>query len=120
MWWQGIDVPTAIAELGDAIFHFHAKDVSINVPNRNRNGVLDTKSYREMAQRSWLFRSVGWGHSEIEWKGILSALRLIGYDYVVSIEHEDALASVHEGLSSAMGMLSRMLLKEPAVEPWWA
>jgi sugar phosphate isomerase/epimerase len=120
LWWQGIDIPTAIAALGDSIFHFHGKDVAINEAMRNRNGVLDTKSYREMAQRSWLFRSVGWGHSELEWKRIVSALRLAGYDYVMSIEHEDALASTHEGLSSAIAMLSRVLLKEPPVDAWWA
>jgi sugar phosphate isomerase/epimerase len=120
LWWQGVDIPAAIAALGDAIFHFHAKDVAINPTMRNVNGVLDTKSYREMASRSWLFRSVGWGHSEVEWKQIVSALRLAGYDYVLSIEHEDALASTHEGLSSAIGLLSRVLLKEPAVEAWWA
>ena len=62
------------------------------------NGVIDTKSYRRMTERSWLFRSVGWGHDELEWKRIVSALRLAGYDYVMSIEHEDALASVDEGL----------------------
>ena len=119
LWWQGIDIPTAITDLGKSIFHFHAKDVAINEAMRNRNGILDTKSYREMAQRSWLFRSVGWGHSELEWKRIASALRHAGYDYVMSIEHEDALASTHEGLSSAISMLSRVLLKEPPVEPWW-
>ena len=120
LWWQGIDIPTAIAELGDAIFHFHAKDVAIHRTMRDRNGVLDTKSYREMSQRSWLFRSVGWGHGELEWKEIVSGLRLAGYDYVMSIEHEDALASTHEGLSSAIAMLSRVLLKQPPVDAWWA
>jgi sugar phosphate isomerase/epimerase len=120
LWWQGIDIPAAIAALGDAIFHFHAKDVAIHTAMRDVNGVLDTKSYREMAKRSWLFRSVGWGHGELEWKRIASALRLVGYDYVMSIEHEDALASTHEGLSSAISMLSRVLLKEPPVEAWWA
>ena len=73
-----------------------------------------------MRERSWIFRSVGWGHSEIEWKNIATALRMTGYDYVMSIEHEDALASAHEGLSSAVGMLSRILLKEQAAEAWWA
>jgi sugar phosphate isomerase/epimerase len=120
LWWQGIDIPVAIAALGEAVFHFHAKDVAIHGSMRDVNGVLDTKSYREMAKRSWLFRSVGWGHSELEWKRIASALRLAGYDYVMSIEHEDALASTHEGLSSAISMLSRVLLKEPPVEAWWA
>ena len=119
MWWQGIDIPTAIAALGDAIFHVHAKDVAMHPGNKARNGVLDTKSYAQMAERSWLFRSVGWGHGELEWKAIVSALRLAGYDGVLSIEHEDALASVYEGLSSAVAMLSRVLLREPPVEAWW-
>ena len=119
LWWQGMDIVTAIAALGPAIHHVHAKDVAMQPANRDRNGVLDTKSYAQMAERSWLFRSVGWGHGELEWKAIVSALRLAGYDGVLSIEHEDALLSVHEGLGSAVAMLSRVLLREPPVEPWW-
>jgi sugar phosphate isomerase/epimerase len=60
------------------------------------------------------------GHGELHWKAIASALRLVGYDYVISIEHEDALASPHEGLSSAISTLSKILLTEPASEAWWA
>jgi sugar phosphate isomerase/epimerase len=120
LWWQGMDIPTAIAALGEAIFHVHAKDVALHPANIARNGVLDTKSFTRMAERSWLFRSVGWGHSELAWKAIVSALRLVGYDYVLSIEHEDALASMHDGLDSAVSLLSRVLLREPPVEAWWA
>ena len=87
--------------------------------NRAVNGVIDVKSYTRMAERSWLFRSVGWGHGELEWKRIVSALRLVGYDYVVSIEHEDALASIDEGLRAAVEMLHRVVLTEPPVTPWW-
>jgi len=117
--WQGVDVAVAIRSLGDAIFHVHAKDVALDRPNVAVNGVIDAKSYRRMAERSWLFRSVGWGHDEFEWKRIVSALRLSGYDYVMSIEHEDALASVDEGLRTAVETLSRALLTEPPVEAWW-
>jgi sugar phosphate isomerase/epimerase len=117
--WQGVDVPAAIRALGDAIFHVHAKDVALDLRNVAVNGVIDTKTYRRMAERSWLFRSVGWGHDELEWKRIVSALRLAGYDYVMSIEHEDALASVDEGLKAAVDMLSRVILTEPPVEAWW-
>jgi sugar phosphate isomerase/epimerase len=117
--WQGVDAPAAIRALGDAIFHVHAKDVALNPQNVAVNGVIDTKTYRRMADRAWLFRSVGWGHGELEWKRIVSALRLTGYDYVMSIEHEDALASVDEGLQAAVDLLSRVILTEPPVDAWW-
>lgn len=117
--WQGVDVPTAIRALGDAIFHVHAKDVALDPHNVAVNGVIDTKTYRRMAERSWLFRSVGWGHDELEWKRIVTALRLGGYDDVMSIEHEDALASVDEGLRAAVDLLSRVILTEPPVNAWW-
>jgi sugar phosphate isomerase/epimerase len=117
--WQGVDVPSAIRALGPAIFHVHAKDVYLDRQNVAVNGVLDTKTYRRMAERSWLFRSVGFGHDEFEWKRIVSALRLSGYDYVMSIEHEDALASIDDGLKAAVDVLSRAILTEPPVEAWW-
>jgi hypothetical protein len=37
----------------------------------------------------------------------------------MSIEHEDALASIDEGLTQAVNMLSRVLLNEPPAEAWW-
>jgi len=37
----------------------------------------------------------------------------------MSIEHEDALASIDEGLGAAVDLLSRVILTEPAVEAWW-
>ncbi len=117
--WQGVDVPAAIRVLGPAIFHFHAKDVAMDRRNVAVNGVIDAKSYREMPERSWLFRSVGWGHDLLTWKEIMTALRLIGYDYVVSIEHEDALASIDEGLASAIDFLKRAILTEQPAEAWW-
>jgi sugar phosphate isomerase/epimerase len=117
--WQGMDPAVTIRALGEAIFHVHAKDVALNPANVARNGVLDTRTYRNLGERAWLFRTVGWGHDELTWKQIVSALRVAGYDYVVSIEHEDALASVDEGLRSAVALLHRVLLTEPPVEAWW-
>jgi len=119
LWWQGVDIPSAIAALADSIHHVHAKDVLLNPPAIARNGVLDTKNYLKMQDRSWTFRSVGWGHDDLQWKGIISALRLAGYDSVLSIEHEDAVASIHEGLRSAVNFLSPLILREPPAQPWW-
>jgi sugar phosphate isomerase/epimerase len=119
LFWQGVDIPSAIRALDDSIYHVHAKDLAFDRANTAVNGVIDVKSYRRMNERSWLFRSVGWGHDELQWKLIVSALRLAGYDYVISIEHEDALASVDQGLRAAVDLLSRVVLTEPPVDAWW-
>ena len=84
---------TAIRTLGDSILHFHAKDTRIDPINAKLNGVLDMTSYREMNERSWIFRNVGYGHGEETWRDIVSDLRMAGDDGVLSIEHEDGLMS---------------------------
>jgi sugar phosphate isomerase/epimerase len=119
LFWQGVDIPAAIRALGDCIFHVHAKDLAFDRQNVAVNGVLDVKSYRRMRERSWLFRSVGWGHDALTWKQIISALRVAGYDYVISIEHEDALLSVEEGLQAAVDLLRGVVVTEPPADPWW-
>lgn len=118
--WQGMDPIAVIRALGDAIFHVHAKDTKIDKYNTARTGVLDTKPYADEINRSWIFRSVGYGNDEIYWKDMVSNLRLIGYDHVLSIEHEDSLMSQNEGLSKAVEMLKRVLIKESPAEMWWA
>ena len=73
-----------------------------------------------MSERSWLFRSVGYGHDEFYWKKIISALRMVGYDGVISIEHEDGLMSVKEGLEKAVSVLKDAIIYEdPVNEHWW-
>jgi sugar phosphate isomerase/epimerase len=122
LFWQGIDLEVAIAELGraGAIFHTHAKDTSINPRNAALNGVLDTVPMAEVGRRSWIFRTVGYGHGELEWRRILTALRLAGYDDVLSIEHEDALLSVDEGFRKGVAFLRSVMPTEPALsDAWW-
>jgi sugar phosphate isomerase/epimerase len=119
LFWQGVDIPQAIRALGPAIFHFHAKDVTVDRQNVAVNGIIDPKSYRGMVERAWLFRSVGWGHDLLVWKEIVTALRLHGYDYVISLEHEDALASVDEGFATAIDTLKRALLRDQPADAWW-
>jgi sugar phosphate isomerase/epimerase len=118
--WQGIDPLLAVRELRDAIFHVHAKDVYVDRHNTARNGVLDTKHYNRFAERSWSFRSVGYGQGEKFWRDFVSALRIAGYDGVLSIEHEDGLASIEEGLSKAVEVLRAVVLRDAPSEMWWA
>ncbi|MEK3890485.1 sugar phosphate isomerase/epimerase family protein [Bacillus sp. FSL K6-3431] len=118
--WQGMDPVNSIKALGDALYHFHAKDTRIDPLNNSYNGVLDTKSYRDIANRSWVFRTVGYGHGEDVWREIISALETIGYNGSVSIEHEDGLMSVDEGYTKAVTFLKDMIIKEGAKDLWWA
>jgi len=120
LFWQGIDPVAAIRYLGDAIFFFHAKDTKVDEINTKVNGVLDTKHYGDEINRSWIFRSVGYGHDEQTWKDIMSALRMVGYDGMISIEHEDSLMSVPEGLGKAIDMLKRVMMFEKNGGMWWA
>ncbi|MBQ3078494.1 MAG: sugar phosphate isomerase/epimerase [Clostridia bacterium] len=120
LFWQGINPVNAIRYLGDAIFYFHAKDTKIDEINTAINGVLDTKHYGDEINRAWIFRSVGYGHSEEVWKDIMSALRMVGYDGMISIEHEDSLMSVPEGLGKAIDMLKRVMMFENNGGMWWA
>jgi sugar phosphate isomerase/epimerase len=72
-----------------------------------------------MLDRAWQFRTVGFGHDLKTWADIISTLRLVGYDYVVSIEHEDGLMSVDEGFTKAVQNLQQVLIREPLAEMWW-
>ena len=122
LFWQGIDVEAAIAELGraDAIVHTHAKDTAIQPRNAAVNGVLDTVPMARIGERSWIFRTVGHGHSELDWRRIIIALRMAGYDDVLSIEHEDALMSIDEGFRTGVAFLRSVMPTEPAMtEGWW-
>ncbi len=118
--WQGMDPVRVIRELGDCIFHFHAKDTRIDPYNTALNGVLDTGHYGNENARSWIFRTVGYGSDHQLWRDIMSALRMVGYDYVVSIEHEDSLMSPDEGLSKAIAFLKQVMITEESGGMWWA
>ncbi|MDQ3170410.1 MAG: TIM barrel protein, partial [Acidobacteriota bacterium] len=120
MIWQQVDVTSAIRALAGSIFHVHAKDCRVDTSNTMANGVLDAKSYTREIERSWIFRTVGYGSDTLFWKDMVSSLRMAGYDHVVSIEHEDSLMSGDEGLKKAVAFLKPLLIAEPAGAAYWA
>jgi sugar phosphate isomerase/epimerase len=120
MFWQGIDPCTAVRALGEAVFHVHAKDTRLYDVNYKVNGVLDTKPYSDEKNRSWIFRTVGYGHGADFWGDLISTLQMMGYNDVLSIEHEDSLMSIDEGVSKAAGLLNQLMIKEKLTEMWWA
>jgi sugar phosphate isomerase/epimerase len=119
MFWQGIDPIAAVRVLGDAIFHVHAKDTQIYERNLPVSGVLDTKPYTDERNRAWIFRTVGYGHGAEWWSEFISTLRMFGYDYVLSIEHEDSLLSPEEGLTKAIRFLDDIVIREQPAAAWW-
>lgn len=111
--WQGIDPVAAIRELEGAIYHVHAKDTKIDRYNTAKNGVLDTKHYGDEIHRAWVFRTVGYGNGQQYWRDLISNLRLVGYDKVLSIEHEDSLMTTEEGLCHAVAFLRDSIIQDP-------
>ena len=99
--------------------HEKGWDTAIDAHKTRINGTLDAKSYGDLHNRSWVFRTCGYGHGEEFWKPFVSMLRMKGYDGVISIEHEDSLMSPQEGFEKAVQFLSSVLIREPAGEASW-
>jgi len=78
--WQFIDPYLPIKEFGSKIFHVHAKDTEINADRLKRIGFLTDFSW-------WRYRLPGLG--ALDWTKFISELQEVGYDGVISIEHED-------------------------------
>lgn len=118
--WQGMDPCVAAKELKGAIYHVHAKDTRMDKVNTAKNGVLDLKHYGQFLDRSWVFRTVGYGHDSFYWKDFISTLKALGYDGAISIEHEDCLMSIEEGLEKAIALLKDAIVYESPAQMWWA
>jgi sugar phosphate isomerase/epimerase len=117
--WQGIDTVEALRSLGDAVFHFHAKDNYLDNRNIRVNGVFPSVLDLDPKTLPWYYRTVGYGHDELYWKSVVSTLRLIGYDFVMSIEQEDVFMSRDEGLRKAVEFLKQVIMAEKPSEQYW-
>jgi sugar phosphate isomerase/epimerase len=97
--WQGIDVNAAVSEFRDRIFHVHAKDVSVDLAKLARVGYN--------GDGWWRYTLPGYGR--IRWGDFMSALRGIGYDGVLSVEHEDDSFPAEEGFVKAARYLNTLV-----------
>jgi sugar phosphate isomerase/epimerase len=119
LFWQGIDPLEALRALSDCIFHVHAKDTAVNQHVVRIHGVLDATPFSDLSQRAWSFRTVGYAHGEIFWRSFVSTLREIGYDDVLSIEHEDEYMALEEGLEKGAAFLRPIILTQPQGVRWY-
>jgi len=90
------------------VFHVHAKDTRLNPHEVALNGTLDTRPMVEPGVRAWEYVTLGYGHDESFWRNFLSTLRIMDYDGVLSIEHEDMLMNSREGIEKSITFLQRL------------
>ncbi len=108
-WWQGIDPITSLRELGDAVAFAHGKDTLLHPDRIARHGVLDFRWPTDAETMPWHFAAVGAGRPLEEWAQLLDALRTVGYDEVVSIEHEDPNLEPEAGIEASLAGLQGAL-----------
>jgi sugar phosphate isomerase/epimerase len=105
--WQGIDHEQALRAVADRVFLAHGKDTEIFAVRLQQVGYF--------GRGWWTYRLPG--HGRIDWRRWLSLLGEVGFDGVVSIEHEDRdwgspggpLAQRQEGLCEAQRVLRAAL-----------
>ncbi len=101
--WQMIDYERAVRDFGSRILHVHAKDLEIDREGLQRNGVLS-------AGMGWQIPRLP-GLGEVRWDRFIAALYRVGYDGVISIEHEDGDFEKTEALVKRGFLISRDVLR---------
>jgi sugar phosphate isomerase/epimerase len=114
--WQLIDSVIFIKTFGERIFHCHAKDAELQEDEVHRSGVIPTGGWMR-PDRGFRFRVPGWG--QVNWRRIITALVTVGYDYVLSFEHEDPVMSPEDGAEKAIEYLRPLMIKKPLQNVWW-
>jgi sugar phosphate isomerase/epimerase len=107
--WMGADPLAAARALDGAVYYVHAKDTRIDPAIAGINGVIDTTPGSAYRSRAWNYITLGYGHDEAWWRGFVGALAEVGYDGVLSIEHEDPAMSAVAGVEKSVALLRRVL-----------
>lgn len=113
----GVD-PVAVAKkLGEegCLYHMHGKDILLDAQNVGVNGLVDLTPYSNLKDRSWSYADIGFGHDLVVWKAIVEQLKAVGYDHVISIEHESPFTSGRIGVAKSAEALDQILLNRAEV-----
>jgi sugar phosphate isomerase/epimerase len=107
LFWQQCDAVEVIRFLGKqgAIYHAHMKDTASFPINIERFGILNFASSPSDNEGSEFFRAVGYGHGVSLWKDVIAAYMEVGYDGMLSIEHEDPLLTGEVGVTRSLAAL---------------
>lgn len=85
--WMGIDYIQPIWDFQDRIYHTHAKDTEILPVGRNYYGIYGRQLEETESRNWWRYRLPGYG--AVDWTRYLDTLYQIGYNGILSVEHED-------------------------------
>ena len=112
-YWQGIDWVQPMWDFRDRIYHAHAKDTEIIEAGRNAFGIYGRQLAATTPGHWWRYRLPGYGH--IDNVRYIDTLYQIGYDAVLSVEHEDPVwsdtpAQALRGLQLAEQFLAPLLV----------
>lgn len=112
--WLGIDYVQAAGKYASKIFHMHAKDTELLPGGQQQYGLFGRQIDPIPWQSGWWrYRIPGMG--SIDWGHLIAKVQECGYDYVLSIEHEDPVWSgsverVKQGLLLGRKHLSQFIL----------
>ncbi len=101
--WLQVDYERVVRDYAEKILHVHAKDLEIDRDGLYRNGTISL--------------GMGWqvprlpGLGEVRWDRFVAALYRAGYDYVVSVEHEDRAFEATEDLVKRGFLIARDTLR---------
>ena len=119
IWAQGMDPIVSLRYLGDLVQHIHIKDTLLQDNNLRLKGFTDSTYPTEPLERAYTFTIPGWGHDEKTWREVISTLRMIGYDDILSLEMESEYMNIQEGLEKAVAFLKPMIIEKPTGKRWW-
>ncbi|TPL74129.1 MULTISPECIES: sugar phosphate isomerase/epimerase [unclassified Mesorhizobium] len=108
--WMGADPIAGIRTLGSAIYYVHAKDTRVEPIVAAIDGTLDPRPPQLYAERAWNYITLGYGHGETWWRQFCTALKQVGYDDVLSIEHEDMMLTPMEGMRKSVALLRNVAI----------
>jgi sugar phosphate isomerase/epimerase len=114
--WMGADPLVAARALGEAVYYVHAKDTRIESAIADVNGVIDTTPGSDYGSRAWNYITLGRGHDEAWWRSFVGTLSDVGYDGVLSIEHEDPAMTAEAGVAESVALLRRVISNLPEYE----
>jgi sugar phosphate isomerase/epimerase len=117
--WQGMDLPSVIHYLGDAIYNVHAKESEVNERVARVDGVLESRDWTRDQERGWNFRTAGFSKSLTWWREFITGLQAVGFEGTIAYEHEDPLLDPIEGLEKGIAFLRLSILDKPRGKLWF-